>query len=137
MATDIEAGMVDYLLAQATITNLVGQKIEPFKTNQKIASPYIVYLLRSKNAKQCLSGSSGLEKCHYQLDVYAETEAQVNAIIDALRDLFADGYRGSMGSVTVPYAYIDDIMHVIELNYGAADVWPFHKALILCINYYT
>lgn len=137
MAVDIEAGMVDYLLAQATLTSLVGVKIEPFKTNQKIVAPFIVYLLRTRSGSRCLGGSSGLAKVHYQLSVIAETESEVNAIVNALLDLFDTPYSGQMGSVDVPMAYIDDVMHVIELNYGASDVWPFHKAVILCINYYT
>lgn len=137
MAVDIEAGMVDYLLAQANLTALVGVKIEPFKTNQKIVSPYIVYLLRTRDSKRCLSGSSGLAKVHYQLSVIAETEAEVNAIVGVLHDLFDTPYSGQMGSVDVPMAYIDDVMHIVEPNYGASDVWPFHKAVILCINYYT
>lgn len=75
----------DILVADGTVTGLVGQRISPVMTAQNTDLPYVILTRISLVPSNHLHGRPTLDANRVQLDVYAETYAQARTIADACR----------------------------------------------------
>lgn len=101
---DIEQGLVTYLLARAGVTALVAARIYPEIVPQAEKGednyPAITYQVISEPNVRSLSGASGLAYPRIQINCWSRRYSVTKALRNAVRDAL-DGYRGSMGDVTV------------------------------------
>lgn len=71
------------LRANAAVTDIVADRIYPVIAPQGGAAPYIVYTRISSAPNADLSGATDAENHRVQVDVYADTFADVHALADA------------------------------------------------------
>lgn len=111
MSATGEMAIVQRLLAQSSVTALVGQRIWPHVAPQGTDTntlDYIVYHAVDKVHEQNLRGASGVCFARLQLDVFASSYARAKAIVEAIR-MCIEGYRGD---VTVG----SDIVRVVHCS---------------------
>lgn len=95
-----------YLLSKSAITSLVGTRIQPHYVPQKnVDYPFITYILVSANSAHHLQGGAGYCEKRLQFDVYAKTEVERDAVVEALRNQLQGfppaGTSGTIGAGTV------------------------------------
>lgn len=75
-----------YLLADATLADLVAQRIYAVPAPQNATEPYVVIQRISKNPLSNLSGSDNVVVDRWQIDAYALTIDSAEAIAKAIFD---------------------------------------------------
>lgn len=102
---DINTALVTYLLAQATITALVGQRIYPGGiATQRVTKPYIVVEMASSPGEHTQDGASGIGRPHYTVTPYALQYGQAHQIAAAVKAAL-DSYQGMMGGTGGVYVH--------------------------------
>lgn len=98
----IEAGLRTFLLADATISDLVnGERIHPVQLPQGTNRPAVRYTKISGNRPHSSpQGALGLSGPRIQIDAFAPDYDDAIALAEAIRKRI-DGYRGAMDAVTV------------------------------------
>jgi len=87
-----------YLLANdSTVKGLVGTKIFPMRASQKTALPYITYNQVGESPVHASGADAGLENPGLQVSCFAETFAEVNTLVAAVKSVLRD-YSGTVGS---------------------------------------
>ena len=79
------------LIASSAVTDLVGQRIAPIQTAQNEALPNVVLTGISVVPQNHLNGAPSLDSNRVQVDIYAETYAEVRAVADACRNALEAG----------------------------------------------
>lgn len=95
-----------FLLADSTISSLIGSRFYPGELPQDATLPAIVYSTISGYRPQSQEGPSGIVRLRIQIDCWAETYAGAEALAEAVR-LRLNGYRGSAGSGEIKGAFFD------------------------------
>lgn len=99
MVASFRVGLVDFLLDQAPIRDVVGDRVYPSVLPDKATLPAIVYQVVSNLQEFTYQQAVPLRQPRIQIDGWArsrlETERIENAVAAALV-----GYRGPMGDVT-------------------------------------
>lgn len=116
----IEAALIQYLLTCQGVTNLVGTRIRPLRTNQspikgKTAGmvadgdtlPRITIDKISNPREACLTGATTLSSPRLQVDVIAASFASAHSVAEALRNCL-HGYKGCMSEVFVDSCVLED-----------------------------
>jgi uncharacterized protein DUF3168 len=105
--TDLRAGLYTFLLTNSDIAVMVGgERIYPVVLKQGIREPSIVYNRISGQGDHHMQGPSGLSRPRYQIDAYAVTPDEANALADLVK-FHLDGFQGLMGSVSVQGVFFD------------------------------
>ncbi len=132
MSGALDAGIYTYLKTVTGITSLVGTgnnaRIYPLKLPQNPTLPAIVFTKISEQHVECMTGSAGLAMARIQFDCWAENKDQAEDLSEALRQAL-QGYKGSMGSVTVQGVHfmnemddfeqgIDDFRIIVDFEIG-------------------
>ncbi len=108
MAT-LEEGIAAFLIADATIGGVVGDRIYPLMIpqgdayNPHLVGPCLTYqrISTPRIITHDSSGATGdLTSPRFQFDAWGVTQKEVKAISDALRSVL-HGKRGAMGGVTI------------------------------------
>jgi len=97
---DIRPSLRTYLLDSAPIAAVVGARVYPSRIPQGVTGTSIVYTRISGGGDYHLQGLSGFARHRYQIDAWAKTINEAASLADFIRDRI-DGFRGSMGAVTV------------------------------------
>lgn len=113
----IEEGFVAYVLAQSAITTLIGTRIMPAPLRQDCVLPAISYQFISQRDDVLHDGPQGLPDARIQLDCWADDYAGARALAEAIRTA-VHAYRGTMGSVNVQRAKVENIVDGFEPNTG-------------------
>lgn len=102
----IEYTVRAYMLADATISGLIGTRYYPLKMPQVPTLPLIVYTKVSGPRLHDMDGSSIAEP-RFQIDSWADTYVGAKALANAVRERL-DSYTGPVGSPadTVHFAYL-------------------------------
>jgi hypothetical protein len=107
MIADLRPALRAFLLADAAISTAVGgTRIYPTVLKQGIRDPSIVYNRITGLGNWTTTGPSGLTRPRFQIDCYATTSDQAEALADLVKARL-DGYRGLMGSVMVQGVFFD------------------------------
>lgn len=101
--------LVNYLLADETVSGLVDDRIYLGFAKQRQTTPYIVVTEISNVGEHTQDGRVGIGNPHYSVECWASQYDQSHDAGDAVRDAI-DGYKGSMGdpAVTVQSIFFDD-----------------------------
>ncbi len=98
--TDIEAALATWLLAQGSITALIGDRLYPLVIPQDAALPAVAYQTIGRPRMRAHGQRARMARTLVQLTVqargYATAHETAGVIIAAL-----DGRRGEMGGMTV------------------------------------
>jgi hypothetical protein len=99
---DIGAATRSRLIADVTVGGLLAARVYPDQLPQHPTLPAAVYYVVSGNEETYLGGLVGVVHARLQIDAYAPTRLQANALSVAIRNaLAAGGGRGTWGTVAV------------------------------------
>lgn len=96
----ITPGLRSLLLAEATITDLVGQRVYVNQADQSAASPYIVISTIDTNPMLALDGTYGMRSAEIDIDCWAAGYIDAKTVAKAVLAYLAD-YKGAAGAVTI------------------------------------
>lgn len=108
-----EADLRTYLLADSTISNLIGTRMYPVVLPQSPTYPAVSYSTISAQRGHNMQAPDGLAAQRIQVDAWALTYAQARSLSDAIRNRI-DSFRGSMGSTKVQGIFFDTERHLNE-----------------------
>ncbi|HKJ75398.1 MAG TPA: DUF3168 domain-containing protein [Alphaproteobacteria bacterium] len=118
----IESDLRTFLLADATISGLVGTRIFPVRAPQGGSFPAMTYTPVSGQRFHNTGGGAGLSGPRIQFDCWAEAYSEAKSLADALRERL-DGYSGSAGSGTVQGAFFDTERDSFEPDAGVSGLY--------------
>lgn len=122
------------LIADATISGLVGNRIYPGRAPQKPTMPYLVYHRISTIRESTLDvGNAKVPEVRMQVDVIAATQAVVEEILNAMR-ISMDNFIGTSNGVTVLGVSVVDEQDQPEFYEGSDTVF-YHSSLDFSIIY--
>lgn len=99
----LESDIVDRVLADASLTGLISTRVYVEWAPQNTDMPYVTFQVVSTVEDHHTQGSSGLAHSRIQFDVWAETIASRDSVVDALRSEF-QSVRGEL-TVGGTFAY--------------------------------
>lgn len=73
------------LAANAGLTALIGTRLYPNEAPNDVGVPFVIYYEFATPREQLMSNAIGVSKPRIQYSAYADTYADVLAVIDALR----------------------------------------------------
>lgn len=92
-----EKTVADALIADATVTAILGDRIYPVLAPATAPLPFATWRRQAVQREQTLSGPMGLPTVILALELYAETYEQARELADACR-LKLDGWGNAMSS---------------------------------------
>lgn len=105
---DIRPALRTFLLEDANVQQLVGNRVYPVRLPQSNAKQTsIVYHRISETVDHTMSGASGLTEQRIQVDAWAKDQDTANETADAVKERI-DGFRGAMGAVDVQAVFLDN-----------------------------
>lgn len=109
----IETSLRSYLLAQTSITSLVGQRIYPMRLPQGATLPAITYQVVFGTSTYSHDGDEDLGRRRFQLDCWASTYADSMNVAEAVRAAI-NGHDGPMGSTAQVNGRVINILDLPE-----------------------
>jgi hypothetical protein len=120
---DIRPALRTFLLADPAISAAVGgERIYPTVLKQGQQEPSIVYNRVSNVGDYTTRAPSGLTRPRFQIDAWAKTPDQAEALADLVKDRL-DGFAGMMGSIRVQGVFFET-----ERDDYAADINMFRTS---------
>lgn len=112
----IGAFFLAWINSQAAIVALVGSRVSPQASATKDAYPKITYFRVGEGRVSSLRGPSGLTTPRLQIEIHSRSYSEVQAIAKLIKGhkvagsspTGLDGYRGTLGGVTVQAAIFND-----------------------------
>jgi hypothetical protein len=96
-----EDALVGYLMTQAALTELIGQRWYPLIIPVNAERPAVAYQrLPSTQRTLAHDGPTGFASCTIQLTVQARSYGQAKDVLRIIRQQ-VDGFRGEMSGLTV------------------------------------
>lgn len=92
----VEDAIRTILLADGTVSGLVGTRIRPHAAHPSDDYPYIVYFRISTRHIESFDGSAGLAGARIQVQCWDETFSTVQTLSNAIRAVL-QGYSGTVG----------------------------------------
>lgn len=102
-----EAALVAALIAEASVSALVGARVFVFGGRQGAAYPYVTLQRISTSGAAFLDGASNLDWPRIQIDSWAESPDSARAVADAIR-AFLDQQEHTAGGLTFLASLQDD-----------------------------
>lgn len=123
MAVNLGAALFAHLAADPTVgpltlvpgTSPAMHRIFPSQIPQGQAMPAIRYDEISKVREQTLGGPSAYSTTRIQVDVWADTDAEVTTMADAVSAAI-DGTTGTFGGANIQHAYLEDVGRLPEFD---------------------
>jgi hypothetical protein len=103
----IRADLRTYLLAQSSITTLIGQRLYLSRIPLPGTYPCVSYRRVSGGHFHDLQGSRGYCEAAIEIEVWSDDSEEVESVGDAIRQKL-QGFVGTMGSTTVKRVTLDD-----------------------------
>lgn len=126
----ISSDLRTFLLADATLTTLIGTRMYPLVLPQDPTVPAITYQIISGHRFHSTDGACGLSTPRIQYDCWAATYLEVESLFEALRKRL-DGYQGLAGSSQVQAAFFeserDDYEDEAKLYRRSADFFVWYE----------
>lgn len=120
----VDAALCTYLLADDSLTALVGQHVYrgAIPQDRMDVSP-VVRLVQTAGAPiYTLGGEAGIGTARVQIDVWADTWAGAKAVFDRLRELLSTA-TGDLGGMTFRYVTLADVRALPEPAEDGSDNW--------------
>jgi hypothetical protein len=103
----IRSSLRTYLLAQAPLAALIGDRLYPVACPETATLPAVTYRRASGGHLHNLTSASGAAIPEFELVVWAETYEDADEVAEAIRQEM-QGFRGTMGSDAVKSVILDD-----------------------------
>ncbi len=103
----IEDAVRTILLADGTISGLIGTRMRPHAADPRDSLPYITYLRISTMPVDNFQGHSGTTRARIQVQCWDDDYSTVRTMAKACRDAL-DAYNGVVGSDTVIGVTVED-----------------------------
>lgn len=97
----IQRAVANFVITDSAVTALVTQRIYPQRLPQNPEYPALVFRRVSGPQVHNLAGAAGRAVPRVQIDCYAETYTQMEALADAVKARL-DGFRGTMTTADSP-----------------------------------
>lgn len=94
---DFGPGFSEFVLADAAIAAVVGDRLFPEVVPEGVRAASIVYTLVSENQSYTMKARSSLVNPRYQIDCWAPERDDALALANLVKERI-DGYRGVMGT---------------------------------------
>ena len=131
----VETDLRTYLLAQATITAIVGSSgVYCGNVPQAAATPLLLVSRVAGEHGHHLDGGAGYCTARVQVDCYSTTYVAAAALAEAVR-LKMQGYRGAMGTTTVSSVMLESDLDQSDPPTDASDSWLYRRILDFGILY--
>lgn len=95
MTVSPEVHLIARLNASASVSALLDSRIEPSLSSEQTTLPRVVYTRISADHQHHMGGGSGLVFYRIQFDVFAASQASLDAVCEAIRNRL-DGFRGNI-----------------------------------------
>lgn len=76
----------DVLVADAAVAGIAGERVGPLQAIQGQLPPYVVLRMASEDPQNVLKGAPGITRCLVQVDSWAASYADAEALSDLCRD---------------------------------------------------
>lgn len=102
-----------HILADATISGFISERLFPMVTPSDVPLPAMTYRVDDGSRDVFYRGSLGLATTDVQLDFYSESFDSNTTATDAIHDLF-NGFSGEMGDTIISRAQVDSTLQIVE-----------------------
>lgn len=126
----VEEGLVTYLLAQPTITGVIGQRLYPIHIPQNPTLPAIAYQRISTPRTYSHQGFSNRARPRIQLTLFALSYSACKDLAEKLRAVLA-GYRGLWGTVNIFSTFVDN-----ELDDYDTETQQYRRIIDLLVDHF-
>jgi len=102
---EIDEALTAYLLAQSSLTALIGRRLYPEETPSDVdlaTQTAVTYIFIDDIKLHTHQGQNGLESPNVQFTAYAPTRARARAVSNQIKTALCD-YVGTIGGLTVQY----------------------------------
>jgi hypothetical protein len=128
----LKRGIYDHLAADSAVSALVGDRIYTTYTPQLDTMPFVVFRRTAALRGQTNDGLDGYVEATFDLDCWAETEAEADALGDAVREaICGQGFRAQFGSFNIQHC--KHVTERDEAEYGDGKEQPLFGH-ILTVN---
>lgn len=103
----ILTGIYSKLAANTAVTTLTSTRIYPHEAPSSAALPYITFYQISGPHAHHMLAAAGMTEPRVQIDSWDDDALGAETLADKVR-LAMDGFRGTMGSVSVRMCHLDD-----------------------------
>lgn len=101
---DIRVALRTYLLADATVSSLVGgERIHHTRLPEAQVDPSVVFVKVSETGDYHMAGDSGLGQARYQIDSWAQNADSATTLANAVYDRLT----GARGAITVDSGFVN------------------------------
>lgn len=121
----IKTPLYDRLVADGTVSGLVGTRIYRKVAPQEAAKPYVTFQGISAPRIHGVKNSLGVVQERIQFDCWADTDSGAEAVADAIRASL-DGFTGTLGSIRVQGCTHLDERPGMEPPIGGGET-PIHR----------
>lgn len=125
---DFESSVVYALNASATVSAVIGANVYPVAIPEEAGLPALSYRVLSKPRERTLDGPSGIAAARLELVCRSHNYADVKAVKDAIRKLFA-AVPLTLGSVSVIECKLDDESDEYEEPLESSDRGTYHTSI--------
>lgn len=126
--TSIKTALYQYLSTHPAMITVVGTHIFPFMAPTSVAQPYITMQRLTHLNDRHMVGVTDLAHLTMQLDSWALSSCDLEAVTEALRQAL-DGYRGNMAGVPVEYCAVMNEFDTYEPPTDGSEQGIFHTAM--------
>ena len=96
----LEEGLINYLLAQASLTGLVDNRIYPLSKEQDDDLPAITYQSIETLRERVMEGTAGIVQTRMQIDSWGRTLIEAKELAEKVR-ICLDGYSGDWSGIRI------------------------------------
>lgn len=115
-----------YLLADATVASLIGTRMFPVKLPQNPTFPAVMIQTISGERVHSTDGASGLAGPRIQIDCWAESYADADAVFEAVRKRLDGKGNGDIQGMFIQ-SERDDFDFELGIYNRSMDVFVWHK----------
>ena len=136
MSSDITLAYAQKLIAAASVSALVGDRVRPIALDQTDTMPAIIYSLVTTDNWHGLSGGTYGARSRLQYFCYGENiEESVSVSSAIISEL--DGFRGEVGSLFVSSSMLQNIYDMVDPPTKGSAAWRYRRVIdfSVCHNF--
>lgn len=103
----IEEALPARLESVTAVTDLVGTRIYPKRAPEGVTRPFLTFQRISSFREVAFGTNPGLAKPRFQFTAWGDTEAQVQAVVTAVRQAL-ERFRGTVLGVEILDCFVDN-----------------------------
>ena len=104
-----------FLLADGTVSGLIGSRLYPAMAEENVATPYVIYSIVSFKPTMAHDGPTGGARARVQFHIVADRVGSLEAVSTAIQDAL-EGLRQSIGAANTTHIGRCAVDNVIDLG---------------------